>query len=65
MPGSTLSRVFEDTNPFLPVAIGMNVRMVARSAIACMSAHVMHVSAPDAELARLDRAGDTNTVERG
>jgi hypothetical protein len=47
--GDTLTRVFEDPNPFLPVAVGKTVRMVARASIACMSAHVMHASAPDAD----------------
>ena len=47
--GDTLSRVFEDPNVFMPVAIGKTVRLVARAAIACISAHVMHASAPDAD----------------
>lgn len=48
--GDTLSRVFEDSNPFVPVAIGKTARMIARAAIACMTAHVMHASVPDTDL---------------
>ena len=47
--GDTLTRVFEDPNAFMPVAIGKIVRMIPRAAIACISAHVMHASAPDAD----------------
>ena len=47
--GDTLSRVFEDGNAFMPVAVGTSVRMVARASIACMTAHVVHAHVPDEE----------------
>lgn len=48
--GDTLSRVFEDPNPFLPVAIGNTARIVSRAAIACVSAHVMQKIADESDL---------------
>lgn len=48
--GDTLSRVFEDPNLFMPVAVGSTVRMVARESIACMTAHVVHACVPDSDL---------------
>lgn len=50
--GDTLARVFEDDSRFVPVAIGSTVRMVARAAIACMTAHVVHAGIPDGELSQ-------------
>ncbi len=47
--GHTLSGVFEDSSRFMPVAIGSTVRMVARAAIACMTAHVVHAGSPEME----------------
>ena len=49
-PGDTLAGVFEDNGRFMPVAIGSTVRMVARAAIACMTAHVVHVGGPQVDL---------------
>lgn len=47
--GDTLARVFEDSNPFMPVAVGSKIRMIPRAAVACMTAHVCHASVPDSE----------------
>jgi hypothetical protein len=49
--GNTLAGIYEDRYGFLPVAIDGNVRMVARSAIACMTAHVMHAGGADPDVA--------------
>lgn len=48
-PGDTLARVFEDPNAFMPVAVGNAFRMVSRSAVACITAQVMHAVVPDAD----------------
>lgn len=43
-PGDRISQVIEDTNAFVPVVVSSQTRLIARTAIACMTVHVMHAN---------------------
>jgi len=48
--GEKLARVLEDAGAFVPVAVGSLTRLVARSAIACITAHRIQAGIVDSEL---------------
>lgn len=48
--GEKLARVIEDASAFVPVAVGGVTRLVARAAVACITAHRIHAGVEESEL---------------
>lgn len=46
-PGDSITRVVAETTPFVPVNFASGTRLVARTAIACITIHIIHARPDD------------------
>ena len=51
-PGDSIAKLLSDSTTFVPVSYSSGTRLVARTAIACITVHVIHARLDDGDLPR-------------